>query len=552
MLQIVEDVKEFIRILEYANSLVYSFRRQYFFTGWKRQKVMIGLIQENLNKMVKYAGENIVTQLGVTMFLEASEQGDEILVADVVEGSIIPVIESLIQSLELEVPPEEFDYYDSNIQALKRNGMSDLVDMIEKAKPTEGKAYSLEYTSSGYLTIKVNDANGSYYLSGNNNPMKDAYSYVAGNVEDAYYKYTILGAGLFFEVKAIVECRPDAELDIIEEDAYLLKLAMHYADIEELLDDGLVDIKCQPYTGYVTSFTTDTDFDNRKLLVRKPSVKHMPDSTAKEVFSRFFISIMSRDEQRHFLDKNYRINIECGHDLRSVDECRGLFEGKKAYLVAGGPSLDLTLKELADRPNDSVIICVGTSAAKLIKHDIVPEVVIITDASDNMYKQIHGKIDERKTRLFYMSTANFKAVADFNGNKYLICQKGMSGAENYAIEHGYTIFETGGSVSTTALDICLRFNCSEIVCMGLDLAFTNNKTHASETLGEKDLSDDSYMTYDVKGVRGDILKTSENLRSYHIWIERRIENEKKTKMINVSNGAYIHGMDNRGIHRGRT
>lgn len=84
--------------------------------------------------------------------------------------------------------------------------------------------------------------------------------------------------------------------------------------------------------------------------------------------------------------------------------------------------------------------------------------------------------------------------------------------------------------------------------MGLDLAFTNNKTHASETLGEKDLSDDSYMTYDVKGVRGDILKTSENLRSYHIWIERRIENEKKTKMINVSNGAYIHGMDNRGIH----
>ncbi|MBE5896313.1 MAG: DUF115 domain-containing protein [Lachnospiraceae bacterium] len=547
MTQLVEDVNDFVKINEYANRLVYSFRRQYFYTGWNHQKVMIGLLQDNLDKMVKYAGEDIVAQLGIAMFLEACEHGDEILVADVVEGSLIPTIESLIQSLEYEVAPEEFDYYERNLEALRRNGMSDLIEVIEAAEPRSGKVYSLEYTSSGYLTIKVNDANGSYYLSGNNNPMRDAYSYVAGNIEDAYYRYTILGAGLFFEAKAIIDCRPDVELEIIEEDAYLLKLAMHFSDVVDLLDGGQVRIKHQSYTDYITGCVDDTDYNDRKILVRKPSVKHMTDSATQEVFSRFFMNIMSRDEQRRFLDRNYRLNVERGHNLKSADECRDLFEGKRAYLIAGGPSLDLVMKELTDRPRDSVIICAGTSAAKLMKNNIVPDVVIITDMSYNMYKQIHGKLDEKRTKLFYMSTANFKAVADFNGDKYLICQKGMPVAEEYATEHGYTVFETGGSVSTTALDVCLRFKCSEIVCMGLDLAFTDNKTHASDTLDDSSITNDGYMTYEVRGVRGDSLRTSENLRSYHVWIERRIENEKKIKMINISNGAYIQGMDNKAI-----
>lgn len=547
MTQLVEDVKAFVKINEYANRLVYSFRRQYFYTGWNHQKVMIGLLQDNLDKMVKYAGADIVAQLGIAMFLEACEQGDEILVADVVEGSLIPTIESLIQSLEAEVDPEKFDNYSGNLEALRRNGMSDLIEAIENAEPKPGNDYSLEYTSAGYLTIKVDDANGSYYLSGNNNPMRDAYSYVAGNIEDAYYRYIILGAGLFFEAKAIIDCRPDVELEIIEEDAYLLKLAMHYSDIEDLLDGGQAHIKYQPYTDYITGCVDDTDFNDRKTLVRKPSVKHLTDSATQEVFSRFFMNIMSRDEQRRFLDRNYRFNVERGHNLRSVDECRDLFEGKRAYLIAGGPSLDPVMKELADRPKDSVIICVGTSAAKLMKNDIVPDVVIITDMSDNMYRQIHGKLDEKRTKLFYMSTANFKAVADFNGDKYLICQKGMPEAEKYADEHGYTLFETGGSVSTTSLDICIRFGCAEIVCMGLDLAFTGNQTHASGTLDEGHLSDSAFMTYTVKGVRGDQLQTSENLHAYHVWIERRIEGVKGVKLINISNGAYIKGMDNREI-----
>lgn len=543
MLALVEDIKQFIKLLECANSMIYSFRRQYFFTGWNYQKRMIGLLQNNLNVMVTYAGEEIIKQLDVAMFLEASEQGDEILIADLVEGKIIPVVENLVQTLEAEIRPENFDYYNNNIEALKRNGMGELVDIIKKAEPIKGNSYSVEYTSVGYMTIRVDDANGSYYLNGNNNPMKDAYSYVAGNIEDEYYRYTLLGAGLFFEAKAIVECRPDVELDVIEEDAYLLKLAMSYADIEDLIDTGSITIKQELYKDYVS----DANLDDRKILVRKPSIKHMTDPDAREVISRYFMNIMSREEQRYFLERNYRNNVSSGDNIKSVDECRGLFERRRVYLVAGGPSLDLIVDELHNRPPNSSIMCVGTSAAKLMNQGIVPDMVIITDASDNMFRQIHDVLDVKKTKLLYLSTANDKAVRGFKGNKYLICQHGMPKAEKFADEHGYSLFETGGSVATAALDICLRFQCSEIVCMGLDLAYTNNKTHASDTLGERGLFDESQIYYDVKGVRGDSIKTSENLHAYHVWIEQRIENEQNVKMINISNGAFIHGMENRPI-----
>ncbi|MBR1572372.1 MAG: motility associated factor glycosyltransferase family protein [Lachnospiraceae bacterium] len=532
-------VGKLIEINEYAYDTVYNFRRQYYYTGWNACTKITEKLNDVIDDCVLTAGGDIVQRLGLPVFFDAMESGDEILIADVLEVQFIPTMESIIQLLEIDMSDVSIDYLTKNISELNKYGYEKLAEIIIAAKPRNDCQYIAEYTAAGYPTIKIVENGSEYYMSGNNNPVADAYTYADGNVNESIYKYSLLGVGLFFEAKAMLKLRPDIELRIVEEDPYLMKLAMTYVDVSGIIEDDRVKLIVEKYADYISRI----DDADGQVLVRKPSIRHMSDDAEADVIARFFMNSMSLAEQRHWLDRNYRRNILL-KNIKSVDECVNDFKGKKVYLVAGGPSLDLAMEMLAKREQDSVVLCVGTSLKKLMSEGITPEYAIITDAKDSMYSQLHGVIDKKKTKLLYLSTANNKAVVDFDGDRYMICQNGMPEAEKYAKSHGYKCFNTGGSVSTTAIDICIGLGCKEVVCMGLDLAFTDNKTHAGGTLDEKEISINSNITKKVRSVKGEDIYTSENLHSYHVWIEHRIENVKNVKFVNISNGAFIKGMMN--------
>ena len=233
------------------------------------------------------------------------------------------------------------------------------------------------------------------------------------------------------------------------------------------------------------------------------------------------------------------------NDIKSIDECAGRFKGKTVYLVAGGPSLNNSIDILKNREADSLILSVGTVVARLKKEGIQPDFAIVIDVSDTIYHQLNGNVDYEKTSLLYMISANAKAVASFAGEKYAIFQKGFNMAEDYAREHGFRLVNTGGSVSTTALDVCICLECRKVICLGLDLAYTGNRTHAEGTLGVVDVTQTQDLPT-VKNVFGKMVPTSSSLSSFHKWIENRIADERRVEFVNVSDGAYIEGMKNVG------
>ena len=133
-----------------------------------------------------------------------------------------------------------------------------------------------------------------------------------------------------------------------------------------------------------------------------------------------------------------------------------------------------------------------------------------------------------------------------NGVKkgYLILQKGYELAEQYGKQQGCHLYNTGGSVATTALDILLSMGCKEIVCMGMDMAYTDNKSHAEGTAFAREIKVEQKQLISVKGILGNILYAPKNLNIYRKWIENRVSDEKNVVLINVSDGAYINGMKN--------
>lgn len=532
-----------INIIDISVETVWLFRQQYFFRGHGRLNLLTGKLQNILQTIADTAGMEYLNGMGVAELLNAQEMDDEILIADIIEGQLLPSLEQLVQELQQNVELGSYDFYSDNMQILEKKSSKALMAQINNASKRPDCEYIPEYTASGHITIRVTENNRSYYICGNNNPYRDAIYFVQGNIEPDKYKYVILGAGMLFEAQALLTQRPDAELVVVEEDAFLLKLALTYQNLSELLSDDRISIECCGYD----SFIAEMGLEDKCILIRKPAMRHIKNVGCRMAIERFFVKEMTIKEQAYVLEKEFRRNIS-QNDIKSIDECAGRFKGKTVYLVAGGPSLNNSIDILKNRECGSIILSVGTAMARLRKEGIQPDFAIVIDVSEAIYYQLNGYIDYEKTSLLYMISANSKAVASFSGKKYAIFQKGFNLAEDYAREHGFRLVNTGGSVSTTALDVCICLGCRKVICLGLDLAYTGNRTHAEGTLGVVDVTPKDDLPT-VKNVYGEKVSTSYSLSSFHKWIENRIKDEHDVDFINITNGAYIQGMENMGINR---
>ena len=177
----------------------------------------------------------------------------------------------------------------------------------------------------------------------------------------------------------------------------------------------------------------------------------------------------------------------------------------------------------------------------LIKNNIVPDYVVMIDSQKGMMAQIDG-INTHNLSLIYIPTLYYGVADAWQGKKYMAMQDDFEYTEAMAKQKQLMLFETGGSVSTFAIDFLLRFGCKKIVCMGLDLGFTDKRRHAGSQTG----INTDYSLRKVKSVDGDYIYTSKNLDNYRLWIERRLDRrtqkEKDVEIVNMSKGAYIKGM----------
>ena len=236
---------------------------------------------------------------------------------------------------------------------------------------------------------------------------------------------------------------------------------------------------------------------------------------------------------------NFRENKN--HYSHYVDELETVFSGKDVYLVAAGPSLDQNIDHLKEIDRSrSIILAVGTVFKKLIRKRIQPDFAVFLDPGERTYGHIEG-LEDQNIPILVASTAYRKIAEHYAGPVYLVCQKGYEPAERLAAEKGYRLYETGGSVSTIALDIAIRSGASRIICMGLDLAYPNSLSHAEGTMDRQvcDMGD----AYTVKSFDGRQVQTSNLFLIYREWIEKRIAREKTCSFYNTSvGGAYITGM----------
>lgn len=501
----------------------------------------------------------IVTQENFVKYLkditDAQEKKDFIHLADMLETEIVPTYMAMQDMLKLtgEDLYAEHDFFAGNIEYIRiaaKNGIREAEELLREgylidgtiSQNIENEIYRLESARDGNLTIKKGIEG--VYLHGTNRPLGDAELFAKEYMRDDYERYTVWGIGLGYHIRAMLDMEAP-KIIVIEPDINMIYLALMNIDFPELEDGRLVIIHDGSYTklaGYVGEEKIN------RLIIHEPSL-HAECQIAQKINAKNILGIIERLQQIFIRESsirntyplmlsNFKSNIvNC---TGYVDEIASDFRGKKVIIIAAGPSLDKNVHYLSNlktmsknKRRDYVILAVGTVYRKLIKMDIRPDYVIVADANYRVFSQVRDVCNEQ-IPLLILSTACKKFARYYTGPRYLIAQNELDISEQYAKEHNYRTYDTGGSVTTTALSVAVKSGAKEVIFIGLDLAYTDGYAHAT---GTSSRSVDTNGRIRVKGVNGDEVYASNVFIIYRNWIENEIKKHPDIEFIDATEGG---------------
>lgn len=476
--------------------------------------------------------------------LEASENGNETYLADIYESRLMPALFEMQDYIINKLDGEPLIYWEDNMSIIKDKDTV-LYNILKEAKENNKREYIFNWSCTGDAVLSVRTEHyGKVPLSSSVNPWYEAVIY-GDSLDDIHTgNCIIIGLGMGYHVNYIVTSSYFNEIVVLENDLEQLRICMMYTNMKNtLLDDRVKIVLCNRAEDYAKWLKGKTVDDVITYKIWYPSVKTIEDDVIRELLENYWVNTASAGHFANILLYNFENNQKLNDE--PVDIIKNQFKNKDVVFIAAGPSLDNSFDYLRKISNMSniIIVCVGKIAKKLISENILPNYIIAIDGKKGTRWQTEG-IENCGIPLIYLSTAAHNLVSEYNGKRFIAYQDGIESAKEYAKKNNLIIYQSGGSVATFAIDMLIRMESRRIICVGLDMGYINDSTHAGE-IGRKLI--DKRSLRKVEAVSGGRIYTSKTLDIYRRWIERRIENVKNIEFINASGGARINGMKERNI-----
>lgn len=540
-----------MELLELADGIVHTCYSQDYYHAAMKQKELVTCLssffvgmkwnQEYMRTTVPFLEETYMLAV-MKELLAAQENKDYIQYGDILESELIPVI----RQVQLAIAGKEGCLYEEarqkgTVEFIKKNQPALYQELCSCPIPDE-EVYRLEQAQDGRLTLKiVPPSQKPYYLHSSVSPMAEARRLVREYTDVQYQRYIVFGLGMGYHIIALLESICDAEqskVEIYESDRNILKLACLYGLPPEMQRDN-VHVIYDPELSLAAAAMGEAGEDTG-ILLHYPSVRNIQNPVIRNSFERIVVQDSSIRNQKSRMTRNYQRNLS--HAYEPVDHIRSTIAGKDVFLVAAGPSLDKNLSLLQEKRKNGIVMAVGTVYGKLIKRGIVPDYAVFLDAGERTIAQMEG-MQAQKTPVILASTAYHRLVENYQGKVYLAFQEGYELSRKEAALRNCTAFSSGGSVSTLILDIAIRFQAKRVICLGLDLAYTDNMSHAKDTMDCKPCSMEE--AFEITAFDGGKVYTSNLFMMYREWMEKRIQKEDagKTLFLNATEGgARIYGM----------
>ena len=208
-----------------------------------------------------------------------------------------------------------------------------------------------------------------------------------------------------------------------------------------------------------------------------------------------------------------------------------------AIIVASGPSLAKNMHLLKEAKGKSVIISADSAVSALLANDIVPDLYISVDPNKEAKSFEDDRVKDIPSVVELTSSVN--AIKEgqehfflFNrDNKYL---------ENFLDEYNVDMhmIGSGGSVANMCFDIAVTIGFRTMIFIGLDLAYTGNKTHVENTARYGMAIEESTVEY-TTDIYGNQVKSSGEFAIYRGLIEEGIAANPDMCVIDATEGGAL-------------
>jgi hypothetical protein len=218
----------------------------------------------------------------------------------------------------------------------------------------------------------------------------------------------------------------------------------------------------------------------------------------KDALSGKISNLLTRFAFESLWMKNIIENIPTLTGRRSIASLKGALQNIPALIISAGPSLQGQLELIASVQNRIHIIAVDTVIGPLLKSGIVPDFVITLDAGFFNYLDFRDLFIQnnipRNINLIADMVAYPHILRQWRGNLYFSETSFPERSNKTSFSHHHPLIGLfhdyfphsdslycGGSVSTTAIEFSLYLGAYPVFVTGLDLSYTQYKTHINSS-----------------------------------------------------------------------
>ena len=227
----------------------------------------------------------------------------------------------------------------------------------------------------------------------------------------------------------------------------------------------------------------------------------------------------------------------------SVDIFRKVIAGKPVILVGAGPSLKNNMHLLKEAENKAIIIAGGTAVKILNQAGIRAHFYMILDSSDT---EIYDNLAYPDVPLLFSYQASHEVLNRYGGFKafYLTFLDALNAYTYEKASLSYTVFRTGPSVINTIQDIAGKFQASQIIFLGQDMCFYDDKMYADSSIKASDMLRQG-RRFTLKDVYGKTVTSNYSYYSIKDSIETICKIYPNIVTVNATEGGLnIEGVEN--------
>ncbi|WP_169786363.1 motility associated factor glycosyltransferase family protein [Viridibacillus arvi] len=387
------------------------------------------------------------------------------------------------------------------------------------------RTYKIEEieAKTGHAVIKIDG----YLLHSKYNPIIEAQKYAKEHYT-MHHSHIVFGYGSGYLIDALFE---------------QLKYGEKILIIDPLIEQGIIKIherhnkepfyywnstKVDPLGMYISGIATSKEsklkvicsYNYDKLFPNnlKLTLQLIKDYQEKSIINENTILLFAKKWQKNLAENT----ISLVNDY-SLEMIKGKYS-KPVIIASGGPSLTKQLPLLKKIRKNAIVIAAGSTINSLMAANIEPDFVVSIDGGEPNYRHFKD-LEFRHARLIYCPFNHPKIRYSFKKKAFAF----ITNQEDETIAYFNRKFNChfpkivgGGSVAHYSLSIAQYISSGPIAMIGQDLAYTDNKTHASNNKHEKKITEQDIEERSIikaDGYFGDKVSTSKVLYSMKTTFE---------------------------------